>query len=113
MVPASCPKRAVVLLTAALALGFQASTAAHDPGLSALDVRVLPDRVVATLSLAPGDARLLVSERGDTLEALALDSIEIVLDGAALARPCRESQRRKATPGAASCSRSTARLAPG
>ena len=84
MVPVSCPKRAVVLLTAALALGFQASTAAHDPGLSALDVRVLPDRVVATLSLAPGDARLLVSERGDALEAIALDSIEMVLDGARL-----------------------------
>ena len=84
MVPASRPKRAVVLLTAALALGFQASTAAHDPGLSALDVRVLPDRVVATLSLAPGDARLLVSERGDALEAIALDSIEVVLDGARL-----------------------------
>ena len=72
------------MLTAALALGFQASTAAHDPGLSALDVRVLPDRVVATLSLAPGDARLLVSERGDALEAIALDSIEVVLDGARL-----------------------------
>ena len=76
--------RAVVLLTAALAFGFQASTAAHDPGLSALDVRVLPDRVVATLSLAPGDARVFVSERGDALEAIALDSIEVVLDGARL-----------------------------
>ena len=78
-------RRAVVLLTAALAFGFQASTAAHDPGLSALDVRVLPDRVVATLSLAPGDARLLVAEQGDALEAIALDSIEVVLDGARLA----------------------------
>ena len=77
-------RRAVVLLTAALAFGFQASTAAHDPGLSALDVRVLPDRVVATLSLAPGDARLLVSEQRDALEAIALDSIEVVLDGARL-----------------------------
>ena len=77
-------KRAVVLLTAALALGFPAAATAHDPGLSALDVRVLPDRVVATLSLAPGDARLLVSERGGTLEAIALDSIEMVLDGARL-----------------------------
>ena len=84
MVPVSCPKRAVVLLTAALAFGFQASTAAHDPGLSALDLRILPDRVVATLSLAPADARLLVSERGDLLEAIALDSIEVVLDGARL-----------------------------
>ena len=55
-------RRAVVLLTAALALGFPPATAAHDPGLSALDVRVLPDRVVATLSLAPGDARLLVAD---------------------------------------------------
>jgi hydrogenase/urease accessory protein HupE len=84
MIPASNFWRAVVLLTAALAFGFQASTAAHDPGLSALDVRVLPDRIVATLSLAPGDARLLVSERGDALEAIALDSIEVVLDGARL-----------------------------
>jgi hydrogenase/urease accessory protein HupE len=84
MIPAYT-KRAVVLLTAALALSFQASTAAaHDPGLSALDLRVLPDRVVATLSLAPGDARLLVAERGDALEATALDSIEVVLDGARL-----------------------------
>ena len=84
MICAYPTKRAVVLLTAALAFGFQASTAAHDPGLSALDVRVLPDRVVATLSLAPSDARLLISERGDALEAIALDSIEVVLDGARL-----------------------------
>ena len=84
MILAYPTKRAVVLLTAALALGFQASTAAHDPGLSALDVRLLSGRIVATLSLSAGDARLLVSERGDALEALALDSIEIGLDGARL-----------------------------
>ena len=84
MVRAYPTKRAVVLLTAALGFGFQASTVAHDPGLSALDVRVLPDRVVATLSLAPVDARLLVSERGNTLEAIALESIDVVLDGARL-----------------------------
>ena len=77
-------RRAVVLLTTALVFGFQASAAAHDPGLSALDVRVLADRVVATLSLAPGDARLLVFEQRDALEAIALDSIEVVLDGARL-----------------------------
>ena len=72
------------MLTAALALSVPLATGAHDPGLSALDVRVLPDRIVATLSLAPGDARLLASERGDALEAIALDSVEVVLDGARL-----------------------------
>jgi hydrogenase/urease accessory protein HupE len=77
-------KRAVVLVTAALAMWCSLSVRAHDPGLSALDVRVLPDRVVATLSLAPVDARLLVSERGHTLEAIALESIDVVLDGARL-----------------------------
>ena len=51
---ASHLSRAVVLVTAALALGFPASTAAHDPGLSALDVHVLSGRVVATLSLSRG-----------------------------------------------------------
>ena len=76
--------RAVVLVTALLALWCPRSATAHDPGLSALDVRVLPDRVVATLSLAPGDARLLVAEQGDALEAIALDAIEVVLDGARL-----------------------------
>jgi len=73
---ASRLSRAVVLVTTALALGCADSAFAHDPGLSALDVRVLSGRVVATLSLAASDAA-----RGADLDALALDCIEIRVDG--------------------------------
>jgi hydrogenase/urease accessory protein HupE len=53
----------------------------HDPGLSALDVQVLPGRVVATLSLAAGDARAFTAGRNAALEALVLDALEIRVDG--------------------------------
>jgi hydrogenase/urease accessory protein HupE len=77
---ASHLSRAAVLVTAALVLGYPARASAHDPGLSALEVHVLSGRVVATLSLAASD-RALVNERGMELDALALDAIEIRLDG--------------------------------
>ncbi len=77
--------RAVVLVTVALALGHPGVAFAHDPGLSALDVQVLSGRVVATLSLAPGDARTLVGVRSVELDALALDSIEVRVDGVRVA----------------------------
>ena len=77
---ASRLSRAVVLLTAALALGYPGVALAHDPGLSALEVQVLSGRVVATLSLSASDAQVL-AERSVELDALALDSIEIRFDG--------------------------------
>jgi hydrogenase/urease accessory protein HupE len=73
--------RAVVIVTAALALGLPSVALAHDPGLSALEVQVRSGGVVATLALAPGDARTLVGARSVELEALALDAIEIRVDG--------------------------------
>ena len=54
---------------------------AHDPGLSALDVQVLV-RPRRRHAVPRGERRrALVSERGMELDALALDSIEIRLDG--------------------------------
>src|SRR6185503_9486826 len=53
--------------------------AAHDPGLSSLDVKVGTSNIVATLSLAAGDARGIGSD--DALSTFTPKSIELILDG--------------------------------
>jgi hydrogenase/urease accessory protein HupE len=80
----SLASRAAAFLAAALTLGFPAAAYAHDPGLSALDVQVAPDRIVAVLSLAAADARFAADVSGGALGAFAVDSIALMLDGARL-----------------------------
>jgi hydrogenase/urease accessory protein HupE len=52
-------------------LACPATALAHDPGLSVLDVRLEPERIVATLALAEADARI----------PLERESLELALDG--------------------------------
>jgi hydrogenase/urease accessory protein HupE len=68
-------------VTAVLALADPGVAFAHDPGLSALDVQVLPGRIAATVSLAAGDARTFAGGSGAELAALVLDAVDIRLDG--------------------------------
>ena len=56
---------------------------AHDPGLSALDVRIGNTDTVAVLSLAAGDASGVGND--EALLTLAQSSIELILDGRRLA----------------------------
>ena len=81
---ASLVSRAAAFIAAALTLGLPAAAHAHDPGLSALDVQIAPDRIVAVLSLAAADARIAADGSGGALGAFAADSIELMLDGARL-----------------------------
>jgi len=53
---------------------FTTTVLAHDPGLSAAEVRILPDRIVAEVSFAPADipndniaAHLLEIKSGEEL----------------------------------------------
>ena len=48
-----------VLMLAGLVLLFTGTSLAHDPGLSAAEVRILPDRIVAEVSFAPLDLERL------------------------------------------------------
>jgi hydrogenase/urease accessory protein HupE len=68
---------------AAVLLFSAVTVRAHDPGLSSLDVRVGADRIVAVLSMAAADAKV-VTDRGERIDAFAARSIELVLDGAAV-----------------------------
>jgi hydrogenase/urease accessory protein HupE len=47
------------LMLAALVLLFSSTVLAHDPGLSAAEVRILSDRIVAEVSFAPADLERL------------------------------------------------------
>ena len=76
------PRAAACL--AALALGWPSTARAHDPGLSSLDVLVTPQRIVAVLSMATADARLAECTTNECLAALALTSIELLVDGVRL-----------------------------
>ncbi len=71
------------LIVAAVAVAVTARLSAHDPGLSALDVRVGNSEIVAVLSLAAGDARSI--GKNEALSSLAQGSIELTLDGRRLA----------------------------
>jgi hypothetical protein len=71
------------VLAAALCLGPATTSFAHDPGLSALDVHITANRIVATLSLASPDAQAAVEAGGD-LATFARDGIEICAGGVML-----------------------------
>jgi len=82
---ASRVSRAAAFFAAALTFGLPDAAHAHDPGLSSLDVRIAPERIIAVLSLAAADARIAADSSGEALEAFAVDSIELMLDGTRLA----------------------------
>jgi hypothetical protein len=71
--------RAAACIAAALYLALPATARAHDPGLSLLDVRVEPHRIIAALTLAVPDAALAESDSG-SLERFALESIALLVD---------------------------------
>ncbi|HTI36419.1 MAG TPA: HupE/UreJ family protein [Vicinamibacterales bacterium] len=73
-------RRAAVLVTAALVLAVPAIAYAHDPGLSALDVRLSGGAAIVELSLAAGDARLACDSFG-TIDAFATRTVHVVVDG--------------------------------
>src|SRR4029453_10403366 len=62
--------------TVAIAAVTTARLLAHDPGLSSLDVRIEPHEMIAALSLAAGDARIIGNT--EAVATLARDSIEVV-----------------------------------
>jgi hydrogenase/urease accessory protein HupE len=66
-------------IVAAVIVAATMRLAAHDPGLSSLDVQVGTSTIVATLSLAAGDARGIGKD--DALSTLAPKSIQLILDG--------------------------------
>jgi hydrogenase/urease accessory protein HupE len=65
--------------TVAIAAVTTARLLAHDPGLSSLDVRIEPHEMIAALSLAAGDTRIIGDN--EAVATLARDSIEVVQDG--------------------------------
>ena len=71
-------------LAVALVFLLAAPLGAHDPGLSSLDVRVGAGRIVATLSLSMADAKAAAEFAGGSIEAFALRSAVMELDGVAL-----------------------------
>ena len=93
---------------AALVVAWPATAHAHDPGLSSLELRVEPVRVVATLSLAAADARIAAAGQRGGLESFARDAIELRFDGVMLEEVIG-SRRRSATRARGSCSRSPSR----
>jgi hydrogenase/urease accessory protein HupE len=64
-------------------LGAAVSLQAHDPGLSALDVRIGSEHIVAVLSLAASDARIVRAWAAPS--NVARDSVQLTLDGRPLA----------------------------
>jgi len=73
---------AIVIL--ALTLGHSVRVFAHDPGLSALEVRVDRQTIVAVLSLAAADATVVGGR--DAVGRLALDAVDVRSDGTSLGR---------------------------
>ena len=67
------------VIVAAVVVAITARLSAHDPGLSALDVRIGTRDIVAVLSLAGGDIRRIGNN--EALSTLAQSSIELTLDG--------------------------------
>ena len=77
-----------IITTLACFLLGSSAVRAHDPGLSALDVRVHDDVVSAQLSIAAPDVALMTSshdiDRRLILSELVRDSIRLALDGVPL-----------------------------
>ena len=82
--------RAAVLVAAALVCACPKTAHAHDPGLSALDVRVSADRIRASLSLAASDAR---QPAVGAIEAFVRDAIVVAIDGVPLAVRAARTER--------------------
>jgi hydrogenase/urease accessory protein HupE len=68
-----------VVVGAAVALAGTAPLLAHDPGLSALDIRVEQRQIVAVLSLAGADAAIVGGRDG--FSKLTHDALQLSLDG--------------------------------
>ena len=83
-------RRAAVLLAAALVCASPSPAHAHDPGLSALDVRVAPERIRVSLSLATSDAR---QPGVGAIEPFARDAVVVLLDGTPLAVRAAHTER--------------------
>ena len=64
-------------MAAALVVALSSAVRAHDPGLSALDVRVAAASIRATLSIAASDARQVTG----SIDAFAHDALVLTLDG--------------------------------
>lgn len=76
--------KAATLLVAAFVFALPRAARAHDPGLSALEIRAEGARIAVALSLAASDAQIAKDASG-TLERFATDSIQLSLDGVRLA----------------------------
>jgi hydrogenase/urease accessory protein HupE len=77
-------RRVVAVFAAALLTWCPSLARAHDPGLSSLELRIAHDRIVAILSLAAADVHARLGDRGAEVAALALDAIELRVDGVRL-----------------------------
>ncbi len=71
-----------VAAVSAIVLAASASLLAHDPGLSAMDVRIQGQEIIAVLSLASSDASAIGD--GHTLATVARESIDVSVDGRTL-----------------------------
>jgi len=67
-------------VAAALVVTLSSVVRAHDPGLSALDVRIAAASIRVTLSLAPSDARQVTG----SIDAFAREAVGLTLDGVPL-----------------------------
>lgn len=73
-----------MLLTAGFCLCRPVAVFAHDPGLSSLELRVTPAWIAASLSLSAADTRIVLKTGADGVDALALDAIDLRIDGVRL-----------------------------
>jgi hydrogenase/urease accessory protein HupE len=82
-VPASIRHAALAIFAAAGILGFPVAAAAHDPGLSSLELHVRVNDIVADLSMAAADAAALVGSDAEVarLGSFALQAIDLQIDG--------------------------------
>jgi hydrogenase/urease accessory protein HupE len=73
----------LAFLTATGLIGFPVAAAAHDPGLSSLELRVGSSDIVADLSMAAADAAAVVGPGADLarLGPFALQAIDLQIDG--------------------------------
>lgn len=76
--------RAAAFVAAALVVAMPLAVSAHDPGLSALDVRIETGAIRITLSLAPADVRQIAD---GSIESLVRDAVTLAVDGVPLADP--------------------------
>ena len=79
----SVRKAVLAFVAAAGLLGFPVAAVAHDPGLSALELRLGPGDIVADLSIAAADAAALVGSDADVarIGSFALQAIDLQVDG--------------------------------